>query len=324
MSILWVGAEDIDFATRTGGLMFLSEGDRRPEYSRAAIRANGTSVWLSPTFGPVTDVWATGRHSHGAGTTAHIASLRNSSNGAGVGVCKVSGTWALRKYANATDVVGTNLAVSVTPIAATGVEKWDLHITSFGASGTITLYLEGSSTPTCTYTGDLTTGGITNLDYLSIASGSLVATDYHSELIVATSDTRLMSLVTLAPTSAGDANTFASGAYTEIDETTLDTADYLLGDTNGQAGQFGLSAAPTGTFTVTSVIAKVLATKGETGPSQLKVGVKTNGVVDLATAQALDLGLATYQRAMELNSQTGARFTIAELDALQLALEVIT
>ncbi len=150
--------------------------------------------------------------------------------------------------------------------------------------------------------------------------GSSLNSGYWSEAIVSDSDTRTMSLVTLAPTALGTTHAW-TGAYTDVSEITIDDSTKVTTNTPAQDEQFTLNALPSGTDGVLAVkvAARALATVAASA-STLGLGVNSGGTVDPGTLQATTTSFATYERLMLLNPVTSAGFTRSEINLLQLNL----
>ena len=69
-------------------------------------------------------------------------------------------------------------------------------------------------------------------------------------------------MASLAPSAAGDTNTWDSGAYTDIDEIVLDDTDMLKSGTAAQEFNCNLTDLPAGDFDVAGVKVTARAVKG--------------------------------------------------------------
>ena len=84
-----------------------------------------------------------------------------------------------------------------------------------------------------------------------------------SEVILADEDTRhFVGVASLAPSAAGDTNTWDSGAYTDIDEAVLDDADMLKSGTAAQDFNCNLNDLPAGDFDIGGVKVTARAVRG--------------------------------------------------------------
>jgi hypothetical protein len=171
-----------------------------------------------------------------------------------------------------------------------------------------------------TYTGDIAVLSQTTLDIIwCMRTGNNYG--YISELILADEDTRTLSLKTLAPDAAGTTNTF-TGAYTAIDDVTLDYSDIIYSTANDQEFQANLTGMPTGDFTVRGVKVAIRAAAGA-GGQDAQFGIRTNSTTYLSADLSLTSSWETEEVYYSTNPNTSARFTGSEIDALQLAVKSV-
>jgi len=314
MSILWCGGEDIDFSTSIVS-SWMATG-YRSGYSRLAASLGTAGLLRSPAVTPFTSVWL----SFQLGLNATSANGRTGGLGKsgtnamlGIGTGTTATKIALIKYDGTTRTVlaeesGSSLAA---------LNKIDIHMENYGANATVTVYVNG--TQVISYTGDVTVLSQTSLDqvYINNAQNGV----YVSEFILADEDTRLMSLVTLAPSAAGDASEWTNG-YANIDESTKDDADTIYTSTANQNFQCNLTGMPAGDFICKGVKVAARATDG-VGGIGIQLGVKTNSQLDLGNAVTLGGVWQTVEKLYQQNPITSNRFTPAEIEALQLAVKSI-
>ncbi len=324
MGILWCGGEEIDFDANPPSKS--PYGTFRTGYAREAIRTSGANPARSYAFpgGAVTSAWITARIYIDGNLAANqrILGLCNTGETNGTGIWLGSGSAALKAAIHTQEgTSGTKVAEEAgTSITLNALNQFVMHVTNYGVSATVDVYVNGASSPTVTYTGDIRRGTMTNMDSVGIwspgAGGSYGA--YHSEIIVADTDPTTFSLVTLYPNGAGDLNDW-TGAYTDIDEDTLSDADLVYTNADAKDAQFALSNVPAGTFAVDAIkiVARACAPGGSTA-NTLKLGVKSNGSVDVDAGHSLTSSWVSHERiASTIN---GAQLTTALLDALQLNL----
>lgn len=320
MSILWCGGEDIDFPF--GGPVSTYATYARSGYTRLSVCSS--SFIKSSTFTGITSGWVhcslkclTWNTSLGIfgllnfDADKGIAVRTSSSNGSKIELCKFDqGTW-------------TSLAVeSGTSFSGNGFISVDISFSSWGASTAISVYINGTGTPVIDGTYDLSSLSVASLDCASVY-GSGTSFLYMAEVIVADEDTRTMSLVTLAPSASGDTSDW-TGAYTDIDETTLSDTDNINSNTNDQVFQCGLTNTPAGSFVVRAVKIAARASKGSSGVATLKLGVKSGSTTDVDAGQTVGTYFKTFERLMSVNPVTSSAFTAGELDSLQLTLKAGT
>ena len=329
MAILWCGGEDIDFPSLGPINMDPTAGRFRAGYARASLNIfGGTNGVTSNPFpgGSITNGWWTFRYykgdTFGVIPSSWIAGLVDSS-GKGIGIGYASGS---RDKAILFKTDGTLLlAESGDSIAQKTLHKIDVQITDFGANANIKVYINNSVNPIIDFTGNCIPSGCTNFDRVILWVNDLYDPwkNSTSEHIVADEDTRVMSLVTLAPNLAGDLNQW-TGAYTAIDETTNSDADIIYADANDEDFQCNLIGLPSGTFVVKAIKISARAVRAATGIQKVKLGVKTNSAVDVDAAHTLSVAWTTQERLMTQNPVTVNNWTSDEMGVLQLNLRAAT
>lgn len=324
MAILWCGGEDLDFAAGvTLPAVDTSSGRFRSAYARCDIGAlNSSSYPKSVAFpgGAVTSAWLSMQfypvNSGGLGTGALLIGLINSSTPS-------SGLWfatsssyddqcAVCKYDGTT--ITQLVAESGHSIVQASLYKIDLEVISYGASGTVNLYVGGSLV--ATYTGNVAVSGITNLDTVVIQGNH---TNYagFSEIIVASEDTRAMSLATAPPSGAGSTDQW-TGAYTDVDEITIDDSTPIYTNSTGKDEQFTVGSLPSGTFAVRAVmrVARASSTAGATA-TQVAPGFNISGTVYDQGLQATTTSWETLQALYSQNPATSANWTTSDIGSLE-------
>lgn len=190
-----------------------------------------------------------------------------------------------------------------------------MELVNYGENATVRLYVNGVCM--LTYTGDVSLAGVSFLDCVCLGPVTNFSC-FLSEIIVSSTDTRILSLKTYVPLAAGDTNTW-TGAHTDIDETVISDADTVYVDSTAQDAQFNLSATPAGTFAVDAIRIVARACKTvDAAVGTVALGVKSGGIVDVDAGHALTTAWATYERLTP--TINGAQLTTALLDALQLNL----
>lgn len=318
MAILWCGGEEIDFAPMPASVT--TAGRWRAAYSRQAVYASNPAY--SAAFGPVVSAWVSAQVYVYATSLIRILGLVNGATRKGLHFGFDSGGSNLAKgavYKHDGSTYTLLASETGSSFVADSITKLDMQITSYGPTGNIKVYANGALI--IDFTGDLSVAGVTNLDRFVVQGYvSSISNTPLSEIIVADEDTRLFSLKTLIPNAAGDANSFTSGGYTEIDELALSDADTMYSATPGQAVQVGLTGMPTGDFVVKAVKLAARVADG-VGGMGMKMGVKTNAAIHLGAAVTLDASWRSIEALQHTNPATGNRYTPAEIEALQLAFE---
>jgi len=325
MSILWCGGEDIDFPNSpTAVVQSTNASYFRTGYARSALAVSGgTPRNVSSAFpgGAITSGWISVYHLQVLGFTAsrRMVGFCNLTPFKGIywGISAASTTRAaLFTYDGST--LTQLVAEAGNSLVAAELAKFDFQMISYGGSGTLNLYRNGVLL--VTYTGDISISGEASFGYVSVESGKSDTIGHYSEIIVADADTRLLSLVTMAPNGAGDASTF-EGASTDIDEVNVSDADNMYSDATGEACQIALTTIPAGNFSVLHVRAAARAAMAATAtPHTLKLGVKSTSI-DVDAGRHLTTAWVTYERDMPVNPVTTNPWLDTEMAGLQLAME---
>lgn len=327
MSIIWCGGEKIDFVKNSPvpityynganyhrtdycrGSLQLGGGDPTPYYSNNFVSSVGSGTWFhcqmhSQTSNPDTNTFVFG--------------LRNSVTGDAIGVgFDANDYWSIGKRTSAGTV--TWFVSEASKTFTNTINQYDLHIATYGSSGSIHFYVNGSLL--LTYSGDITVGSTTDFNQVRLSGLSSVWGAFISEIIVADEDTRLMSLKTLIPNAAGDTSEW-DGDYTNIDDNLdqigFSDADTVHTDVAEEDMQFNLTGMPAGDFICKGVKIIARATDG-VGGIGMQMGIKTNSVLHLGDTITLSGAWEQNEFIYQQNPETTSRFTPAEIDALQLA-----
>lgn len=311
MTVLWCGGEDSDFPNGVSVQDTYNTGKRRTSWSRVSLYASGY-WWSDKVLDTITYGWLSVQaYCYG---NRDMCGLVGEDGITGYWFTRASGGKVqVRKYDSGWSTLSTESGAS---ISSYQVYKIDMEIT-YGVSGTIKVYVDGSLFPVIDYSGDLTISG---LDGFTRVGGRADTSEYGtvSELLVADEDTRRMGVKTLALNAAGDTNDW-TGAYTAIDEATTSDADKIYTETKGDDFQANLTGMPAGSYKVRGVrtMARAIDDQGALG---LKVGIKTNSVIHLGAVRGLTPAYAIIEKIYSINPQTSTFFTSGEIDALQIAL----
>jgi len=319
MTILWCGGEDIDFPN--GSMVTVTGASHaRTGFARGAVYCGAYGRSNPFTGGAVTSIrllfnvyigWTP------AASVLFCGVIKDSESNSGlwIGSSTSSGTKvALFKYDGTTK---TQVSAETYNSLVDGIRRIDVEIMNYGSSATINVYCDLALV--ISYTGDVSISGVSN--FSAVGLGGLVNIEL-SEIIVADEDTRTFSLVTNAPSAAGTTSAWTAGAYTDIDETTINDATVAYTDTADVNQQFNLINTPTGDFSVKAVKIAARATKSaDASVGTLKLGINSGGTVNVDAGQSLTTGWGTYERYMQVNPITTNAFTEAEIDALQLNIQ---
>lgn len=322
MTVLFCGGELEDF-TRSGGtpVPTSSASYIRSGYSRMAINITGNSDYIAASFPRQTTVGATTRYFRGGVWTSTGRMLGFTAGGAANVRLAIVGTAStgyvrLVKYDGVTETV---LATSTVSPPYNTLARVDLYVEGYGANARVRVYFD--NVVFIDYTGDITIAGCTGYDGLWLANPSPLVNCAYSEVIVADEPTTRMSLVTLAPSGAGDANTMDGGNYGSIDEYPCDYSDVVWSGTADQRILVAANDLPAGTFTVRGLKLNAISAKGTAGPGSLALGLKSATTESFDLEQSLSVNYSTVSKFWSLNPVTSAPFTLAEVNAIQLGIK---
>jgi hypothetical protein len=225
------------------------------------------------------------------------------------------------------------LATGAAPATNTAI-RFDVYVENYGAGDTtercrVWLRYPLSAAPAVLwidYQGDLTSPGITSLDgaLLTPVAATAASTAGLSEIVIADEPTLRMAVPPIYPNGAGDTNTWDHGAYTDVDELAASTTDYMESGTTGQLFLCNVTDLPTGSFTPLALKVTILAALGSTGPTKIKIAIKTHSTVYYSGEFTLDAVYLPYSFTWLVNPFTTAIWTQAEITALQIGYESVT
>lgn len=203
--------------------------------------------------------------------------------------------------------------------------RYDAHV-DIGASGSVTLYLNGTSV--VTWSGDTSDGGA----YTSCVKVEAKAEMAFSAILgviwclVTDDDSRSYRCHQVIPTGAGSNNDF-TGTYAEVDDvrTTAPYTDVASGDTVGQkfsvAATDPLSAYSSG-YDVVGVLVVNRARAGSGNP-RIKPLIRHGGVEASGDTAALNPTDSAAKHLFTVNPSTGVAFTYSELADIEIGCEVV-
>lgn len=185
------------------------------------------------------------------------------------------GRWSVYKRSGA--AWGSALATSASSVVVSGGAQIDVHL-KVHASGTFNVYKNGSIV--VTFAGD-TTGDAANTGLIHFFGQTSSSNDMDLSQVIVTDtvDTRGWVLATLTPNGAGTTNAW-TGAYTDIDDTTYDEADYLSVTTTAALATFAASNIDSA-YTGATVKAVAVALRAEidiaSAVTSLKAALRVSG-----------------------------------------------
>lgn len=322
MAFYFAGGEDSEFIKNGNASMLSVVTGTTFKRSQARcslqnyLTAGGiqnTTWWSAALASAITNLWLTCRFGSNATSVAGYFIFGLSKAGIrriGVVGSGVSGKMSIGKVTVGN--VFTILATESGTFAANTLYKLDLQIINFGATGTINLYRDG--TLICTFTGDLTTDSITNLDGIILGTNDVLVTANFSEIICTDADTRSLGLITMDPAANGNTYNWTN-SFASVNETVLDDATLIVGAANNDTAQFTAVTSRVGTVnTIAGVVISGRFQKGS-GVQQLNFGVRTGGVDYWSLDQVLQTTLINGQYVFEQNPATASDWTQAQITA---------
>jgi hypothetical protein len=280
---LFAGGEDSDFTISGNVGVSTTAGNFASGYAREALGMGGssgtptTSNILSPAFTANSLIWVHMKMNGGFDGNANEHLLRVlSPDGVARIILRTTSTGGQLKIStgNSTPTY-TDLVTASSAGFGSGLHTLDLYI-NYASSGEVTLYCDGTSI--ADYTGNVTTNSATQLNQIQIgASGTNGAYTYgyYSEVIVATTDTRNMRLVTLAPSANGNTDNWDTGGVSNVNETTDNTSTVNASGTAGEIQEYTVTSLPSGSFQVQDLWINMKAQVDTSGPQHIQGMVRT-------------------------------------------------
>jgi hypothetical protein len=333
MNVYWFGSEDIDVLI-SGANATSTNSAVDTNFQRSAVGTNGIGAATYPlvsyvgnpqSFGNLSSFWyhATVLIS-GPNTSANCIGFGFTDN-AGVGRLYLRGTgtngqWKLstRNAAGTfTDVPG---AIAILPVVANQLFKLDMFV-NYSTSGRFTLYFNGVAALDTGAGVNITTDSATSLSFFQISNfftGSSFG-HWHSEIIVADSDTRAMRVWLMNSATAGNAQTW-SGTASSVNKALISDATFISAASAGLIEEFktGAIALPAGAWQVPSVKMSSRALVGATAPQHVEYVTRVGSTDFVGGSWAPPVGSFgndTQNYMQATNPGTSAAWTTADLTA---------
>lgn len=190
----------------------------------------------------------------------------------------------------------------------------DIHVV-YSTSGLIEFY--NNQDLVGTFTGNVTTDGNTTLVGFDLGGEQfppLAGSGQWSEIIWADSDTRAMSLVTLAPASNGNTDNWDIGGVTNINELTINDLTFNAALTASELQQYLTTDPPNlPNIGVISVGVSSRAVAGPAGPQHLNLNVRTYSNDYNQGGFAIPAGYVKSFTQWPTNPNTGVAWLYSEL-----------
>lgn len=165
------------------------------------------------------------------------------------------------------------------------------------------------------FTGDVTTDGITDLAYIGLGNNANGPRNFWSECMVTDFDPRACSLQTFAPVANGNTHNFDTGtpAAANVNEVTLNLATLDGSTTAGQIDEYTTGAVAAGTFDVAAYGVSAFLSKGTSGPSKADLAVRTGGADFFSADQVLSTFYDNFQNWWTTNPNTAAAWLTSQI-----------
>lgn len=311
-NIIFMGGEDIDFSPNPAGSFATGPGNAfftpfyRPGYSRGALTGQwrvpqyyGLSVPTNSWFHAYASIGAFWQFTlNGPGDIARLALY-------GGGPFALPVLYKVDAAKNTTPLI--NFTTGLTG-------QIDINIV-YSTTGSIAFY--NNQDLVGTFSGDVTTDGNTSLvgfDLGGVQFPPLIGGGQWSEVIWSDSDTRAMSLVTLAPISNGNTDNWDVGGVSNINELTIDDTTFNASLAAGELQQYLTTDPPSlPNIGVISVGVSSRAVAGPTGPSHLMLDVRTHSTDYNQGNFAIPAGYVKSFTQWPTNPNTGVAWLYSEL-----------
>lgn len=321
MTILFVGQEDVDFYSGSGGYNYIAAND--PLTQRHVLTANEEGVDLHSTqFTNVAEGWI------------HFINVDVDTPPAGVDIMYASDLdnndqpivglrMAASEFVEFT--LGGNTIVGGPSVDFSGTATWDLHYIMSATTGLIELYRDGVSTPVMSYSGDTTVAGSTGFNKVAFKKQGSSAFAYYglAEVIVGDVNDPTLNyrLVTMEPDAAG---TFSgmTGTVTDVNEEQLDINTGLSTTAVNQKHSFTTADidASLNTLAVKAIVTSAAAVLDPNGPvNDISLGVLSSGSESSSSGgYAKTGGVERVQKIFPTDPNTSSAWTHASANAVEV------
>ena len=329
MNILWAGAEYEDFPLPGVAGPSTTAGRFRANWARCAINMGGNNLTAQTkgaifNGGAVTSAWISCQanfvNTNGVDSKCVGFGQSSSANGLCWGFDSGGTKFCIFKYDGTTT---TRLAIeSGTTFALGPLFRVDMQVISYGASGTVNLYVNGVSI--ISFTGNLAVSGMTNMDSVTLFQYQTNNPPFYSEIFVADSDTRaIQGMQTMLATGAGTTNNWTNNTFSNINALVANDGNATYVNTATQDQQYNVTDMTPPAYSVVAVVvnARIAKTAGST-PTQVKLGYNSGGTVAFGTGatKTPSVGFTQASQIDHTNPVTGVAFAPSDMNALQLDL----
>ena len=310
--IIWTGGEDIDFPNGATPIYYAYH---RATFSRAAMCGNGPLPVKGETFSPQTSMWLSFWVQFSSGQS--YIGLGKSGSDSGLFVSTDPGDGTKITLVQRDAGVLTVLATGPTGYVLPALNKVDIQIGNYGASGTVNVWVSGFQL--IAYSGAISATGAANLDQVWLWGNTYGVSA--SEFVVADQDTRsIQGVLTISPVAAGTTNTWSNSGFAVVSPIGYDDSNAAYTNTAAQDAQYNLTDQPAIITQVVAVrvVARAMYTAGSTATG-VALGFNSGGSVAVAATHALGTTFGSVSDLFLQNPVTSAPWGGAtEMNALQI------
>jgi hypothetical protein len=296
-ALLYSGGEDVDFNCNSAGSCSVSTSALyRSGWAREAYGVGGTTSdpptnrFATPAFTASATLWTHAQYcqtfanqgcgySIGNSTTSNAQMLRIFDNsGNPTLIVRGTGTAGQLNISSRTAAGVFTTLVTCSSAFNTSLTQLDLYV-NYGTSGEVTLY--ANSVAVCDFTGNVTNGdGATTLnqvEFSSAVNGNYAA---WSEVVIATTDTRAMSRLTLNTVGNGNTTGFSGTNVCSAiwSATSFNDANYGYSGASNVINECTVnSSIPAGSYNVLGLVMSARALVGSSGPLHFDFVTRTGG-----------------------------------------------
>lgn len=325
MAIVFVGGESDSFQFLAGVLQNTS-GYFDANYSRGAVNSL-VEFYAYADGGPYPELWFHVYHADSQQPTNGRVFLQLEDS-SGQGIVRLVGTATINvlQFQYWDGASWQNISTPFT-FPVNTFRTIDIHCKIDPVVGEFIFY--GNGIAQASLTGNTDFFGCTGVNRArlqSLSSSSTAGASGFSQCCMSTVNSTSYKISTIAPNAAGSTAGW-TGAYTDIDEVTNSDADFISSAAANQVSTFGLTnlSATAAALQVVAVGVAVRVRRGAIGPQNIQAAIRTNGVdyyssnIDGLTGNFNGGRSKTW----DLNPDTGALWTAAEVNALEAGVKSI-
>lgn len=226
---------------------------------------------------------------------------------------------------------GTLLATGTTQLALNSWFYIEAQASVSATFGTVTVRLNGSTTPEVTYTGITKNGGTSTMIDMVEFDNQGSFDDCYILDSTSTSNTTFLGDVrvfALAPNGNGTYSQFTGSDgdsvnnYQLVNESPYSTANYVGSSTVGSRDTYAMSDLPGTVNKVFGVQNNLIAAKSDAGTANIKSALNIGGSLYYGAVRALCTSYASYQDVYNTNPSTSSTWTVTDINNLEDGTEV--